>query len=83
MFWNRALWTHFVKRTSWKLEIGPEGDGRWGGDVVIDDSCDLGWARKTTRPKVTALIYIGGMRLTLSPPSCCIHDIPSSRELEK
>lgn len=38
MFWNHALWTHFVKRISWKLEIGPEGDGGW--DVVMDDSWD-------------------------------------------
>lgn len=56
MFWNHAPQTHFVKRTSWKLEVGPEGDG--GGDVVIDDSCDWGCAGKTTGPKVTAALNL-------------------------
>lgn len=77
MFWNHAPQTHFVKRTSWKLEVGPEGDG--GGDVVIDDSCDWGCAGKTTGPKVTAALNLHRRaRLTLSPPSCCVHNIPSS-----
>lgn len=67
MFWNHAPRTHFVKWTSWKLEVGPEGDG--GGDVVIDDSCDWGWAGKTTGPRVTAA-------LNLHRRACAPHAIP-------